>query len=106
MISAVAGGSWLRIGAVVGATGCFFDAQPARSRQSTSQDFLMPLVVALWRPPVDGNLGYTAYEVRMRAPERERVSPQSSRWYHSSSTAIPRVESVRRTPSGAHRSIR
>ena len=67
MISAVAGGNWLRIGAGVGAAGCFFDAQPARSRQSTSQDFLIPLVFALWRDSVYGNLGYTANEITSAA---------------------------------------
>ena len=41
--SAVGGGTWLRIGCGVAATGCFFAAQPARSRQNTSQAFLMPL---------------------------------------------------------------
>jgi hypothetical protein len=58
MSSAVGGGCWLRIGGGVAATGCFFAAQPARSRQNTSQAFLMPFVFALWCPVVDGNLGY------------------------------------------------
>src|SRR6266481_5299748 len=53
------GGSRLRIGGGVGATGCFFPAQPARSRQNTSQTFLMPFVLALSCRFVDGNLGYT-----------------------------------------------
>jgi hypothetical protein len=57
--SAVGGGNWLRTGGGVAATGCFFAAQPARSRQTTSQTFLMPSVFALSRPLVDGNLGYT-----------------------------------------------
>jgi len=59
MSSAMGGGSWLRIGGGVAATGCFFAAQPARSRQNTSQAFLMPFVFALSCPLVDGNLGYT-----------------------------------------------
>ncbi len=59
MSSAVGGGSWLRIGGGLAATGCFFAAQPARSRQNSSQAFLMPFVFALSRPRVDGNLGYT-----------------------------------------------
>jgi hypothetical protein len=33
--------------------------QPTRSRQNTSQAFLMPFVFALSCPLVDGNLGYT-----------------------------------------------
>lgn len=40
-------------GAGVAATGCFFAAQPARSRQSTIPAFRMPSVVALSRPLVD-----------------------------------------------------
>jgi hypothetical protein len=59
MSSAIGGGNWLRIGGGVAATGCFFAVQPARSRQNTSQAFLMPFVVALSCPLVDGNLGYT-----------------------------------------------
>ena len=43
MSSAVGGGVWLRMGGGVAATGCFFAAQPARSRQNTSPVFLMPL---------------------------------------------------------------
>jgi hypothetical protein len=58
MSSAVAGGSWLRMGGGVAATGCFLAAQPARSKQNTSQHFLMPSVFARMRPLVDGNLGY------------------------------------------------
>jgi hypothetical protein len=42
MSSAVGGGIWLRMGGGVAATG-FFAAQPASSRQHTSQAFLMPL---------------------------------------------------------------
>jgi hypothetical protein len=68
MSSAVGGGCWLRIGGGgVAATGGFFAAQPARSRQNTSQAFLMPFVFALWCPVVDGNLGYT---LRRRLPEK------------------------------------
>jgi hypothetical protein len=48
------------MGGGVAATGCFFAAQPARSRQNTSPVFLMPSVFALSRPLVDGNLGYLA----------------------------------------------
>jgi hypothetical protein len=43
MISEVGGGSWLRTGGGVAAIGCFFAAQPARSRQNTSPAFLIPL---------------------------------------------------------------
>src|SRR5206468_8601281 len=64
MSSAVGGGIWLRIGSGVGATGCFFAAQPTRSRQDTSQAFLIPFVLARSCLLVDGNLGYT--------PPRER----------------------------------
>ena len=64
MSSAVGGGIWLRIGSGVGATGCFFAAQPTRSRQNTSQAFLIPFVLARSCLLVDGNLGYT--------PRRER----------------------------------
>ena len=63
MSSAVGGGNWLRIGGGVAATGCFFAVQPARSRQNTSQAFLMPFVFALSYPNVDGNLGYTLGEI-------------------------------------------
>ncbi len=42
MSSAVGGGIWLRMGGGVAATGCFFAAQPARSRQNISPAFLMP----------------------------------------------------------------
>jgi hypothetical protein len=59
MVSAVAGGTWLRMGGGVAATGGFFAAQPTRSRQSTGQAFLMLLVFALSGPLVDGNLDYT-----------------------------------------------
>jgi hypothetical protein len=59
MSSAVGGGIWLRMGGGVAATGCFFAAQPARSRHNTSQEFFIPFVFALPCPLVDGNLGYT-----------------------------------------------
>ena len=59
MSSAVGGGSWLRMGAGVGATVCFFAAQPSKSRQSTSPAFFMLSVFALSRLLVDGNLGYS-----------------------------------------------
>lgn len=58
MSSAVGGGSWLRTGGGVAATGCFFAAQPARSRQNTSQAFLILFVLPLSCPLVDDNLGY------------------------------------------------
>ena len=45
-------------GVGVAATGCFFSAQPARTRQNTSAVFLMFSVFARARPLVDGNLGY------------------------------------------------
>src|SRR5713226_1393627 len=48
MSSAMGGGSWLRIGGGVAATGCFFAAQPARSRQNTSQAFLIHPFRSLW----------------------------------------------------------
>ena len=41
MSSAVGGGSWLRVGGGVAATGCFFAEQPAKSKQNTSQGFPM-----------------------------------------------------------------
>jgi len=61
MSSAVDGGRWLRMGGGgVAATGCFFAAQPARSRQSTIPAFLMPSLFSLWRARLSiGNLGYT-----------------------------------------------
>src|SRR5580693_5240871 len=59
MSSAVGGGCWLRMGGGVAATGVFFAAQPARSRQNSSPAFLMLSVFALSRLLVDGNLGYT-----------------------------------------------
>jgi hypothetical protein len=59
--SALAGGSWLRTsGGGVAATGCFFAAQPVKSRRTTRQPLIMPIVFALYRPLVDGNLDYTA----------------------------------------------
>jgi len=54
MSSAMGGGNWLRIGGGIAATGCFF---AARSKQNTSQAFLMPFVFAVSCPNVDGNLG-------------------------------------------------
>jgi hypothetical protein len=59
MSSALGGGSWLLTGGELAATGTFFAAQPARSRQNTSQTFLMPFVFSLSRSLVDVNLGYT-----------------------------------------------
>jgi hypothetical protein len=47
------------MGGGVVATGCFFAAQPARSRYNTSQAFFILFVFALPCPLVDGNLGYT-----------------------------------------------
>jgi hypothetical protein len=46
------------MGAGVAATGVFFAAQPARSRENASTAFLMLSVFALSRLLVDGNLGY------------------------------------------------
>ena len=43
MSSAVGGGNWLRTGGGVAATGCFFAAQPARSRQNAKPAFLISL---------------------------------------------------------------
>jgi len=60
MISAVAGGIWLRMGGGVATTGGFFAAQPVRSRQNPRQIFLMPLFSLSPDPLVDGNLGYTS----------------------------------------------
>jgi hypothetical protein len=48
MSSAVGGGSWLRMGGGVAATGCFFAAQPARSKQNTRQAFLIHPFRSLW----------------------------------------------------------
>ena len=62
MSSAVGGGSWLRGGGGIAATGCFFAAQPARSRQNTRPAFLMSLFSLSTRKLVDGNLGYTLLE--------------------------------------------
>jgi len=44
---AVGGGSWLRIGGGVVTTGCFFGAQLTRSKQNTSQAFLISFVFPL-----------------------------------------------------------
>ena len=61
MSSADGGGSWLRIGGGVAATGVFFAAHPVSSMQSTRLAFLILSVFALARLLVDGNLGYTCY---------------------------------------------
>ncbi len=76
MSSAVGGGIWLRIGSGVGATGCFFAAQPTRSRQNTSQAFLMPFVLARSCPLVDGNLGYTPRAIGGQAAAPIRGIPK------------------------------
>src|SRR5580693_1856318 len=65
MSSAVGGGTWLRMGGGVAATGVFFAAQPAKSKQSTSPAFLMHSVFARSGPLVDGNLGYTSSHGRL-----------------------------------------
>jgi len=75
MISAVAGGNWLRIGGGVAAVGCFLAAQPARSSQNTSASFLIPFLFARARPRVDGNLGYT-----FRRTPRTRAAMMHSFW--------------------------
>ena len=62
MSSALEGGNWLRTGGGVVATGGFFAAHPARSKQDTSQKFLMPSVFARMRLLVDGDLGYRSDE--------------------------------------------
>ena len=62
--SAVAGGNWLRVGGGVAATGCFFAAHPARSKQNMRPTFLILSVFALLRSLVDGNLGYTESGLR------------------------------------------
>src|SRR5258708_28587716 len=49
MSSAAGGGSWLRIGGGVVATGCFLAAQPARSRHNTHHPLVLPLF-SLSRP--------------------------------------------------------
>src|ERR1700732_2472974 len=43
MISAVGGGTWLRMGGGVAASGCFFAAQPVRTRHTQEANFLIPL---------------------------------------------------------------
>ena len=48
MSSAVGGGSWLRVGGGVAATGCFFAEQPAKSKQNTSQGFPIHPFRSLW----------------------------------------------------------
>ena len=72
MTSAVGGGSWLRMGGGVAATGVFFAAQPASSRQNTSPGFLMFSVFALSRPLVDGNLGYTSKNPNLQVEKKDR----------------------------------
>ena len=79
MSSAVGGGIWLRIGSGVGATGCFFAAQPTRSRQDTSKAFLIPFVLARSCPLVDGNLGYTPRARTERKPLPRFVEYQKFR---------------------------
>ena len=66
------GGVAMGGGVGVAATGCFFSAQPARTRQNTSAVFLMFSVFALARPLVDGNLGYT--------PRRGHPSEGGAAW--------------------------
>jgi hypothetical protein len=65
MISAVAGGNWLRggggvvsTGGGVAAAGCFFAAQPVSRRHSTRQPSFMLSVFAPSAAIVDGKLGY------------------------------------------------
>ena len=74
MISEVDGGSWLRMGGGVAATGCFFAAHPAKSKQNTNQAFLMLFVFALSRRLVDGNLGYTP---RLRTPVKDSAAAEN-----------------------------
>src|SRR6267154_3587602 len=62
MSSALEGGNWLRTGGGVVATGGLFAAHPARSKQDTSQKFLMSSVFARMRLLVDGDLGYRSDE--------------------------------------------
>ena len=69
--SEFAGGNSLRMGGAVVATG-FFAAQPVRSRHTTSQPFLMSLVVALSRQLVDGNLDYRSVDCLYRARQGSR----------------------------------
>jgi len=71
MSSAVGGGSWLRVGGGVTAPGCFFAAQPARSRQNTRPALLMScfslvrlgLSMAILVTPLPG-LASSCYEFR------------------------------------------
>jgi hypothetical protein len=74
MSSAVGGGNWLRTGGGVAATGCFFAAQPARSKQNTKPAFLMPSVFALSRLNVDGNLGYTRCRISCEGEPRRKFN--------------------------------
>ena len=80
MSSAVGGGAWLRIGGGAAATGCFFVAQPARSRQDTSQAFLMPFV-SLSRARLSMAILVTAPDVdnlRRRASRTRSTLPASA----------------------------
>lgn len=70
MSSAVGGGTRLRMGGGVVATGVFFAAQPARSKQNTSPAFLM-LFFALSRSLVDGNLGYTPKNPNLQVEKKD-----------------------------------
>ena len=79
MRSAVGGGNWLRMGGGVGATGCFFAAQPARNRQSTNPTFLMPSVFARGRPLVDGKLGYLGDTGQSRVSQNSRFASVCTR---------------------------
>jgi len=66
IVSAEAGGKWLRIGGGAAAAGCFFVAQPLksihRSSPATARPFSMPSVFALFRPSVDGKFDYLSRE--------------------------------------------
>lgn len=88
MTSAAGGGCWLLTGGGVPATGCFFAAHPARSRQTTSRAFLMPFVFSLSCPLVDGNLDYTSERtVPSGAPACGFVSTRWQRRSPPSNTA-------------------
>jgi hypothetical protein len=87
MSSADGGGSWLRIGGGVAATGVFFAAHPASSMQSTKTVFLMLSVFALSRVLVDGNLGYTPIRACNRQAGRTSLQPT---WAPASSVHLLR----------------
>jgi hypothetical protein len=72
MSSAVDGGSWLRMGGGVAATGVFFAAQPARKMQSSRPAFFMLYVFARARPLVDGDLGYRRLRCLVPRPAEEQ----------------------------------